>query len=187
MNQHQWRNYKNLDDEKSKEEIVLQVKGFEGDSGYTAYYLLTGNEQVPREDVWVGEGSQEFLKDHTLYSFFPRTFEYYEVVFNGVKFVPRKLSSEEVSRLFKGYNIIKVSELQKGTYTTEFSSKSNKYIILNDVGEDFYKYYIVPNDNKNLKIGEYSNQFEVNDKIDIKIQRLEGCSKAYPCYEIKLI
>jgi hypothetical protein len=186
MNKHQWRAYKNGDDEKSKEEIILRVNGFEGNEGYTSYNLLTGNEQVPKEDLWIGEASQEFLNGKILYSFFPRTFEYYEIVFNGVKFIPRKLAIDEVSDLFKGYNIIKVSDLKKGTYKTDFSKKSNKFLVLNDTNEDFYKYYIVPNDSKKLEIGEFSNQFSVNDEVEIQIQRLEGCSKSYPCYKIQI-
>ena len=30
------------------------------------------------------------------YSYYPKTFEYYEVLFNGVKFVQRKLSKREI-------------------------------------------------------------------------------------------
>lgn len=184
MNKHEWRNYANSDDELSKEEIILQVQGFEGNGGYTTYHLLTGNMQVPKEDVWVGEGSQEFLQNKTLYSYYPKSFEYYEVIFNGVKFVPKKLSLKEVEKLFDNYKIIKVSELQKGTVQLKYSKKEDKYLILNDVGEDFYKYYIVPNDSKKLTIEEFSNKFNISDSVNIKIQRLEGCSKAYPCYEI---
>ena len=184
MNKHEWRNYTAGDDELSKEEIILQVQGFEGNGGYTTYHLLTGNMQVPKEDVWIGEGSQEFIQDKNLYSYYPKDFEYYEVIFNGVKFVPRKLVLKEVEKIFNNYKIIKVSELQKGTLQLKYSKKEDQYIILNDVGEDFYKYYIVPNDSKKLTIEEFSNKFKISDSVNIKIQRLEGCSKAYPCYEI---
>lgn len=184
MNKHQWRNYNEKDVDNSKEEIVLQVQQTEGNGGYTSYKLLTGNAQVPKEDVWIGEGSQEFLSGDKLYSYFPKYFEYYEVMFNGVKFVPRKLSEKELAKIFKNYNIINVSELQKGTMKISFSKSKNNFVIINDAGEDFYKYYVVPNDSKQLQIGEYSNQFTVKDKTTVKVQRLEGCSKAYPCYEI---
>ncbi|MCM1338179.1 MAG: hypothetical protein NC191_00730, partial [Muribaculaceae bacterium] len=138
-------------------------------------------------DVWIGEGSQEFLKDKTLYSYFPKNFEYYEVIFNGVKFVPRKLTLSEVEKLFPEYKIIKVSDLQKGTLQIKFSKKSSKFVIVNDVGENFYKYYVVPNESKKLELEEFSNKFNVSSSVNIKIQRLEGCSKAYPCYEIEVI
>ncbi len=186
MNKHEWRNYQDSDDELSKEEIILQVRGFEGNGGYMTYNLLTGNGQVPKEDAWMGEGSQEFLIGKSLYSYFPKSFEYYEIIFNGVKFVPRKLSQDEVTKIFKNVNVIKVSQLHKGTHVLKYDSKNNQYMILNDNHEDFYKYYIVPNDSKNLEIGEFSNQFKINGETDIKIQRLEGCSKSYPCYEIKV-
>ncbi len=187
MNKHEWKKYdKNIDLDESKEEIILQVEAPEGNGGYSVYNLITGNAQVPKEPVWIGEGSEEFLIGKKLYSYYPKQFEFYEVVFNGVKFVPRKLSTKEVSEIFKGYKIIKVSELKKGNYSIECSKINNKYIVLNDIGEDFYKYYIVPNDSKNLKIENYSNQFKITGKTDIKIQRLEGCSKAYPCYDIKV-
>lgn len=187
MNKHEWKKYdKNIDLDESKEEIILQVEPPEGNGGYSVYNLITGNAQVPKEPVWIGEGSEEFLIGKKLYSYYPKQFEFYEVVFNGVKFVPRKLSTNEVSEIFKGYKIIKVSELKKGNYSIEYSKINNKYIVLNDIGEDFYKYYIVPNDSKNLKIENYSNQFKITGKTDIKLQRLEGCSKAYPCYDIKV-
>lgn len=187
MNKHQWHKYdKRTDDDESKDEIILQLQLPEGSEGYTSYALLTGNAQVPKEAAWIGEGSEEFLVGKTLYSYYPKQFEYYEIVFNGVKFVPRQLSVKEVSNVLKDYKIIKVSDLRKGIYNIEYSKKNNKFVILNDIGEDFYKYYIVPNDSKNLKIDNFSNQFVITGKTDIKIQRLEGCTKAYPCYEIKV-
>ncbi len=184
MNKQQWREYNERDDDLSKDEIILQNQEPVGNGGYTSYKLLTGNAQVPKEDVWVGEGSWEFLSGDKLYSYFPKCFEYYEIIFNGVKFVPRKLSEDEIKNIFKGYEIIKVSELQKGTMKISLSKGKNKFVIINDVGGDFYKYYVVPNDSKRLQLGDYSNQFTVQDKTTIKVQRLEGCSKNYPCYEI---
>lgn len=186
MNKKEWKKYNEKNDEDdSKDEIVLQINEPEGNGGYTSYHLLTGNAQVPKEDAWIGEGSQEFLRGKNLYSYFPKDFNFYEVIFNGVKFVPRKLSIDDVSELFKGYKIIKVSEIKKGDYNLKYSKFNNKYMILNDVGENFYKYYVVPNDSKKLQIEEFSNQFKITDKVDVKLQRLEGCSKAYPCYSIK--
>lgn len=185
MNGHVWHEYNNrIDEDDSKEIIILQVQEPVGNGGYTSYHLITGNAQVPKEDVWVGEGSQEFLVDKKLYSYFPKTFEFYELIFNGVNFKPRKLSKKEISSIFKNHEIIDVSKLEKGTLTLDFSKRKNEFMILNDSGDDFYKYYIIPNESKKMEIGEYSNQFKVKDRVEIKIQRLEGCSKAYPCYEI---
>lgn len=187
MNKYQWREYQKTDDEQSKNEIILQVQAPEGNGGYTSYNLITGNAQVPKEGVWVGEGSQEFLKGKKLYSYYPRTFEYYELIFNGVKFVPRKLSKDEIKTLLKGYELIYVSELKKASVVLDFSKRHNKFAVINDIGDDFYKYYIVPNDSKKMEIGDFSDQFKVTEgNIDIKLQRLEGCSKAYPCYDIKI-
>lgn len=187
MNKYQWREYQKTDDEQSKNEIILQVQAPEGNGGYTSYNLITGNAQVPKEDVWVGEGSQEFLKGKKLYSYYPRTFEYYELIFNGVKFVPRKLSKDEIKTLLKGYELIYVSELKKASVSLDFSRRHNKFAVINDIGDDFYKYYIIPNDSKKMEIGDFSDQFILKDNnINIKIQRLEGCSKAYPCFDINV-
>lgn len=187
MNKYQWREYQKTDDEQSKNEIILQVQAPEGNGGYTSYNLITGNAQVPKEDVWVGEGSQEFLKGKKLYSYYPRTFEYYELIFNGVKFVPRKLSKDEIKTLLKGYELIYVSELKKASISLDFSRRHNKFAVINDIGDDFYKYYIIPNDSKKMEIGDFSDQFILKDNnINIKLQRLEGCSKAYPCFDINV-
>jgi hypothetical protein len=186
MNKYEWRKHSEHDSDTSKEEIVLQVRIPEGKGDFDGYYLLTDNAQVPKENVWIGEASQEFLRGKNLFSYFPRHYEYYEVIFNGVKFVPRKLQDNEISTLFNGYKIIKVSELVKGTLEIPYSKKENKFVLINDIGENFYKYYIIPNDSKKLQLGEFSNLFTVTDKVDIKIQRLEGCTKAYPCYEISI-
>lgn len=187
MNKYQWREYQKTDDEQSKNEIILQVQAPEGNGGYTSYNLITGNAQVPKEDVWVGEGSQEFLKGKKLYSYYPRTFEYYELIFNGVKFVPRKLSKDEIKTLLKGYELIYVSELKKASVSLDFSRRHNKFAVINDIGDDFYKYYIIPNDSKKMEIGDFSDQFILkNNNINIKLQRLEGCSKAYPCFDINV-
>lgn len=185
MNNHVWRNYSKNDEDDSKNEIILQVQEPVGNGGYTSYHLLTGNAQVPKEDVWIGEGSQEFLVGKKLYSYYPKTFEFYEIIFNGVNFVPRKLAKKEIEEILKGFEIIDVSTLEKGTLTLNYSKQHNKFIVLNNVGEDFYKYYVVPNESKKMEIGEFSNQFFIKGDVDVKIQRLEGCSKAYPCYEIK--
>ena len=187
MNKYQWREYQKTDDEQSKNEIILQVQAPEGNGGYTSYNLITGNAQVPKEDVWVGEGSQEFLKCKKLYSYYPRTFEYYEIIFNGVKFVPRKLSKDEIKTILKGYDFIYVSDLKKSTVSIPYSKRHNKFAVINDIGDNFYKYYIVPNDSKKMEIGDFSDQFILkNNNINIKIQRLEGCSKAYPCFDINV-
>ena len=187
MNKYQWREYQKTDDEQSKNEIILQVQAPEGNGGYTSYNLITGNAQVPKEDVWVGEGSQEFLKGKKLYSYYPRTFEYYELIFNGVKFVPRKLSKDEIKTLLKGYELIYVSKLKKASVSLDFSRRHNKFAVINDIGDDFYKYYIIPNDSKKMEIGDFSDQFILKDNnINIKLQRLEGCSKAYPCFDINV-
>lgn len=187
MNKYQWREYQKTDDEQSKNEIILQVQAPEGNGGYTSYNLITGNAQVPKEDVWVGEGSQEFLKGKKLYSYYPRTFEYYEIIFNGVKFVPRKLSKDEIKTVLKGYDFIYVSDLKKSTVSIPYSKRHNKFAVINDIGDNFYKYYIVPNDSKKMEIGDFSDQFILkNNNINIKLQRLEGCSKAYPCFDINV-
>ena len=186
MNKHQWRNYKEHDDLESKEEIVLQLQGQESNAGFTVYKLYTGNSQIPKDDFWVGESSSEFLKDDNLYSMFPKNFEIYKIVFNGVKFIPDELSFEQSSELFKDFKIIKVSELQKGKYNIKYSKRANKFIILNDIGDKFYKYYIIPNDSKKMQILDLSNQFKVLEPVDIKLQRLEGCSPNYPCYDIHI-
>lgn len=187
MNKYQWREYQKTDDEQSKNEIILQVQAPEGNGGYTSYNLITGNAQVPKEDVWVGEGSQEFLKGKKLYSYYPRTFEYYEIIFNGVKFVPRKLSKDEIKTILKGYDFIYVSDLKKSTVSIPYSKRHNKFAVINDIGDNFYKYYIVPNDSKKMDIGDFSDQFILkNNNINIKLQRLEGCSKAYPCFDINV-
>lgn len=187
MNAHSWYRYKETDSDESKEDIILQVQESIDNTGLTSYHLLTGNAQVPKEPVLIGEGSQEFLVGKKLYSYYPKTFEYYEVLFNGVKFVQRKLSKKEVSKLLKGYEIIDVSTLEKGTYNLKQSKLHNRFVVLNDTGDDFYKYYIVPNDSKKMELGHFSNQFRIKKSdVTIKIQRLEGCSKAYPCYEINV-
>lgn len=187
MNKYQWREYQKTDNEQSKNEIILQVQAPEGNGGYTSYNLITGNAQVPKEDVWVGEGSQEFLKGKKLYSYYPRTFEYYEIIFNGVKFVPRKLSKDEIKTILKGYDFIYVSDLKKSTVSIPYSKRHNKFAVINDIGDNFYKYYIVPNDSKKMEIGDFSDQFILKDNnINIKLQRLEGCSKAYPCFDINV-
>ena len=187
MNKYQWREYQKTDDEQSKNEIILQVQAPEGNGGYTSYNLITGNAQVPKEDVWVGEGSQEFLKGKKLYSYYPRTFEYYEIIFNGVKFVPKKLSKDEIKTILKGYDFIYVSDLKKSTVSIPYSKRHNKFAVINDIGDNFYKYYIVPNDSKKMEIGDFSDQFILkNNNINIKLQRLEGCSKAYPCFDINV-
>lgn len=187
MNKYQWREYQKTDDEQSKNEIILQVQAPEGNGGYTSYNLITGNAQVPKEDVWVGEGSQEFLKGKKLYSYYPKTFEYYEIIFNGVKFVPRKLSKDEIKTILKGYDFIYVSDLKKSTVSIPYSKRHNKFAVINDIDDNFYKYYIVPNDSKKMEIGDFSDQFILKDNnINIKLQRLEGCSKAYPCFDINV-
>lgn len=186
MNTHVWQKYDKHDEDDSKEDIILQVQEPVGNGGYTSYHLLTGNAQVPKEDVWMGEGSEEFLVGNKLYSYFPKTFEFYEVIFNGVKFVPRKLSLDEIKQIFKGYEIIKMSTFKNNSINIDYSKRNNKFIVLNDIGGAIYKYYIIPNDNKKMEIDRFSNQFKVYDKVQIRLQRIEGCSKSYPCYEINI-
>ncbi len=186
MNKRIWREYNKHDEDDSKDTIILQVQEPIGNGGYTSYHILTGNGQVPKEDVWIGEGSEEFLIDKKLYSYYPKTFEFYEIIFNGVQFVPRKLKLEEIEKLLKGYEVIKVSELKKNKLKLKRTITKNKFMVINDGDINFYKYYIIPNESKKMEIDRFSNQFKVSDKVNIRIQRLEGCSKAYPCYDINI-
>lgn len=186
MNKSEWREYNKNDDIKSKDYVVFQLGYPEGNGGYTVYQLLTGNSQVLKDELWFGEGSKEFLKNKTLYSYYPRLFEYYKIIFNGVTFIPDKLKAEEVEKVFKGYDVIKVSSLKKGANKIKYSKTNNKFVVINDIGENFYKYYIIPNDSKKMSIEDYSNQFSVTAPVDIKLQRIEGCSKAYPCFDIHI-
>lgn len=186
MNKQEWRKYSEKDSDTSKEEIVLQVKVPDSRGDYDGYYLLTDNAQVPKENVWLGEASQEFLRGKKLFTYFPKNFEYYEVIFNGVKFMPKKLTDDEIKELFKDAKLIKVSELKKGTLEIPYSKKENKFVLINDIKDVFYNYYIIPNESKKLQIDEFSNVFTVSDSVNIKIQRLEGCTKTYPCYEINI-
>jgi hypothetical protein len=182
----EWQKYKKYDGDDSENEIVLQVKEPEINAGKTTYSIISENPQVSKDNILIGDNSIEFLKNKKLYSYFPKDFEYYEIIFNGVKFIPKKLSKAEIAKLFKNYTIITVSQLKQKSYKSKLSKKGSNYLILNDIGDDFYQYYIVPNDSKKLEIGEQSNTFKVNEKVDIKIQRLEGCTKTYPCYDISI-
>jgi len=187
MNKREWHEYiRRVDDLESKEEIILQLGYPEGNGGYTVYHLTTGNEQIKKDDFWLGEGSQEFIIDKNLYSYYPKVFELYKVSFNGINFGTGKLSIKEISELFKDFTIIKVSDLKKGDVTLKYSKNNNKYLVINDTGENFYKYYVIPNDSKKMQIEDLSNQFKVFAPVDIKLQRIEGCSKPFPCYNIHI-
>lgn len=186
MNERAWHDYNDKTDiDSSKEIIILQVQEPVGNGGYTSYHLITGNILIPKKDVLIGEGSREFIRNKKLYSYFPKTYEFYEIVFNGTNFKPRKLTEKEIQALFKDFEIIKVSTLEKGTLTLNYSKHKNKFMVLNDSRIEFYKYYVVPNESKKMKIGEFSNQIIVKDDVNVMIQRMEGCSKNFPCYEIK--
>ena len=101
--------------------------------------------------------------------------------------MPRKLSKDEIKTILKGYDFIYVSDLKKSTVSIPYSKRHNKFAVINDIGDNFYKYYIVPNDSKKMEIGDFSDQFILKDNnINIKLQRLEGCSKAYPCFDINV-
>lgn len=186
MNKHEWHVYSKNDDLESKEEVILQVGYNEGNGGYTVYHTVSGNVQLKKEELWFGEGSQEFIKNKVLYSYYPKVFEFYKIIFNGVTFIPDKLSVDAISEIYKDYNLVKVSDLKKGNNSFKYSKFNNKYIIINDIGDAFYKYYIVPNDSKKMQIEELSNQFKVSAPVEIKLQRIEGCSKSYPCYDIHI-
>lgn len=186
MNSREWHEYNNkVDDLESKEDIILQLGYPEGNGGYTVYHLTTENQQVKKDNFWLGEGSQEFLKNKELYSYYPKVFELYKVSFNGISFVSGKLSVDEIKKLFEDYTLIKVSELQKADVTLKYS-KNSKYMVVNDKGDMFYKYYVIPNDSKKMQIEDLSNQFKVFAPVDITLQRIEGCSKTFPCYNIHI-
>jgi len=186
MNKGEWREYLKSDDLKSKEEVILQSGYAEGNGSYTVYLPVTGNQQILKDELWFGEGSQEFLQNKNLYSYYPKTFEFYQIAFNGVTFIPDHLTIDKISKLFRNYEIIKISDIKNNKNNIKYSKTKNKFIVLNDIGDNFYKYYIIPNDSKKMKIKDFSNQFEVSAPVDIKLQRLEGCSKAYPCYNIHI-
>ena len=186
MNERSWHNYRTTDEDELKDNIVLQYQESSESGGNSAYHMVTTNIQVPKEEVWLGEASREFLINGNLYSYYPKNFEFHQLKFNGVKFVAQKMTKDDLATIFPDYQIILVSDFIKNKNKYSITQMGKKYIILNDKGEAFYKYYIIPNDSKNLQLGDFSNQFEIKNSVKIRIQRLEGCSKAYPCYDLEI-
>ena len=178
-----WSKYENDENLPQSDDVVLQIIAPEDNTSTTEYNVISHDESIASENLSLGESSVEFLTGKSLYSYSPRSFEYFAINFNGFKFVPRKLTEDEVKQLFNGYSIIKVSDIIKNDIKISLL-KNNKYIILNDIGEKFYKYFIVPNDSESLSIEDFSNQFQLKNKTKIKLQRLEGCTTTYPCYNI---
>ena len=177
-----WTEYSKADDDTTGK-IVLKFKLCEIEPDSACYEISTP-EELQSYSFVSGERSIEFIKNKKLYSYHSKYFEYYEIIFNGAEFVLRKLSDNEVAKLFNNSNIIKISDIIKGNYTAKFNN--NLYVIYNDIGKDFYRYYIVPNDSEKMQIATFSNQFKVNNSVEINLQRIEGCSKAYPCYKFKV-
>ena len=188
INQRIWYDYKKSDYELNKNGyIVLQLQQDQQLPDVTSYNILSTNSQISYSPLFLSEGSSEFIINKKLFTFYPRYFEISEVLFNGYNFVLNKLDADKISKIFNGYSIIRLSDFKNHNLKLKFSKRSNKYIIINDLGANFYMYYIVPNDNKKMQIGELSNQFVVYDEVDIRLQRLEGCTKIYPCYEINIV
>lgn len=185
MNDRSWHNYTSKDEEELKDNIVLQYQETGDNGNNSVYHMITTNIQVPKEEVWLGESSREFLSEGRLLSYYPKNFEFHEIKFNGVSFVSQKLSKSQIEEIFPGYTVVSLSDISKKT-DFSISKTGKKYIIINDKGDNFYKYFIIPNDSKNLQLGDFSNQFEIKNRIIINIQRLEGCSKSYPCYKFDI-
>lgn len=187
INNHDWFEYNKSDEDKKQEVIILQLQNDPEMPDVTSYYIDTKNIQVTTAPFFLSEGSKEFIISKNLYTFYPRSFEFSQVLFNGFNFTLNMLKPKDVLKLFKGYQVIKISDFDNYKLELKYSKKHNKYIILNDIGDKFYMYYVVPNSNDKLQIGKFANQFIVKDVVDIRLQRLEGCTKAYPCYEIKMV
>lgn len=184
----QWRNYNKKDYSLDKNnEIILQIQQDTQNPEVTSYNLISDNPDISVSDLFLGEGSKEFLYEEKLYSYFPRTFEYFEVVFNGFNFALRKLDQANIINIFKNYQVIELSEFKDQKLNLKYDKENSNYIILNDLGESFYMYYITSDDNSKIKIDEYSNQFKVLEPIKVTLQRIDGCTKSYPCYEINFM
>ncbi len=187
INEKNWSIYKKNAKNNPKETITLQMQEPVGNGGYTSYRLLVENEQILKDDILIGEGSQEFLVNDKLYSYYPKTFEFYEIIFDKTQFTPRKLELTEIKELFKGYNIIKISDFKNNQkISLNYNKKDNKFIVVNDGNINFYKYRIIPNSDKKIKFERFLNQFRVFGKVFIRIQRFEECSNNYPCYDIEI-
>ncbi|MBR1461149.1 hypothetical protein IJ596_05910 [bacterium] len=188
IQQHQWHNYLKHDYEIDKNnEIILRIKQDSQNPDVTAYDLVTENEDVTSKNLFISEGSIEFIVGNKLYTYHPRTFEYFEIVFNGFNFVMRRLETNAITKLFPDYKIIKLSDFNNRKLDINISKDKQNYIIINDIGESFYRYYITTDDINKIEINQFSNQFSFNEPLKIKLQRFEGCTKSYPCYEINFM
>ena len=128
INSRNWRNYVKKDYRLDKNtEIVLQIKQDPQNPNVTSYHLITENPDISTADLFISEGSIEFLLENKLYTYFPRTFEYFEVVFNGFNFVLRRLETSDILGLFSNYQIIKLSDFKNKSlniHTHPFGSVS---------------------------------------------------------------
>lgn len=185
---HAWRNYSQQDYElDTNKEIILKIQQNQQNSEVTAYNIITDASDISVSDLFLSEGSREFLFGTKLYSYFPRTFEYFEIIFNGFNFTLRKLSTDEIAKLFNDYQIIKLSDFKNYKLDIKYTKDKQKYIILNDSNKNFNMYYIIPAKQDGIKIENFSNQFKVLTSGKIQLQRIEGCTKSYPCYEINFV
>lgn len=158
-----------------EDRIVLTKKTGVGSGGYSEYYK---NDQL----AFTLGSNFEFVSGPKLIAVHNNDLTFSEVVYNKGKFSEKKMSVAEVQAVFPDVKIIKISEFHKGEYTLRKGLfETVRVLILNDVGDDFYRYSFRPS---SVKKTDVAGLIEISDMDDVEFSHYSNNNDLYPEYEI---
>ena len=104
-----------------------------GSGGFTEF--IHGDKQYDINSTY------EFLYYGKLIAYNGHLLKFFDLTFDGEKFVGKELTREQVQTLFPDVTILPVSEFQNNEITIESPIfRKRAYMIWNDTDRDFYKY-----------------------------------------------
>ena len=154
--------------------IVLTKKTSEGTGNYSSYSYkvkctkksgnckcgcalkskkCTCNKSKAKKEIELNS-NYEFITENRLIGVDNENLNYYEVTYENGDFKQNKLTVEDVEKIFKDAEIVKISDFNKGNYTVIANDTKKEILLFNDTDANFHKYSVSPKSaavDKNIK------------------------------------
>lgn len=128
----------------SKTKCTWQMEFDENNYNFTKHYTIGsgGFSEYELNNVRYDTHSTiEYIVDKKLLGYNPHTLKFSYITFDGQKFNNEYLSDSELQKYFPNTKFIKISEFKNNQIVIRKRPFiSEKYLLINDTNQDFYKY-----------------------------------------------
>ena len=158
--------------------ITLTRKVTSGTGSYSRYLYNDGTE------AFTTGSNYDFIFDGKLIAVHNAELKIFEVVYNGEDFSEKPLDETVIKKIFPDAKILKISQFNDRKLTIQKPVfKTEKYLLLNDTEQYFYKYSFKP---EKIHRTSFAGLFETSKSGKITFSHFNENTEAFPKYVIRI-